>query len=92
VLREELEALQFEKEKMIQEAVSMGLDEIGQLKGTISALREELEIQTIEHQQKVQDINRVSRNEIGQLQQTIVSLRRELEGRSTTVTEDRNGQ
>ncbi len=70
----------------------MGRDEIGQLKGTISALREKLEIQAFEHQQKVQDINRVSRNEIGQLQQTIVSLRLELEGRSTTVTEDRNGQ
>ncbi len=70
----------------------MGLDEIGQLKGTISALREELEIQTIEHQQKVQDISHASRSEIAQLQQTIVSLRRELEGRSATVTEDRNGQ
>ncbi len=70
----------------------MGLDEIGQLKGTISALREELENQTFEHQQNVQDMSLTSRNEIVQLQQTIVSLRRELEGRSTTATEGRNGQ
>ena len=78
-LRGELESELYEKDRVVQEVVSTSLDEIQQLKHTISALRQELESQAFQYQEQLQEFTRSSRDEIGQLQATIISLRQELE-------------
>ena len=76
----------------MQAISSIKLDEIQQMKHSISALREELETQTFTHQQVIQNTCSTFRDEIRQLKQTIVALRQELEeGRVVEIMEDTNG-
>ena len=43
VLREQLEALSYDKDKAVQKAILLSADEIQQLKSTVASLRSEME-------------------------------------------------
>ena len=81
VLREQLEALSFDKDKAVQRAVLLSSDEIQQLKDMASSLRSELENLRFEKDAAVQRAVQSSADEIQQLKNTIASLRSEMESK-----------
>ena len=80
-LREQLEALSFDKDKAVQKAVLLSSDEIQQLKDMTSSLRSELENLRFEKDAAVQRAVQSSADEIQQLKMTIASLRSEMESK-----------
>lgn len=80
-LRTEFEALRFQQDANIQEAVATANDEGGQLKDTIVALRDTLEHHKAMSEDHIQHLERSYRDERMQLQETIRVLRVQLEAR-----------
>ena len=78
-LRTELEALRFQQDAKIQEAVAAANDELVQLKDTGAALRDTLDYHTVTSEDRIQDLERSYRDERTQLQDTISVLRAKLE-------------
>ena len=79
VMREQLEAVRFENDAAVQQAVQHSADEIQQLKNTASGLRDELEILRFEHGVKLKDYRAEKDKENRQLKKTILILRTKLE-------------
>jgi hypothetical protein len=81
VLRTEFEALRFQQDAKVQEAVAAANDEGGQLKETIVMLRDTLEHHKAMSEDHIQNLERSHRDERMQLQETIRVLRVQLEAR-----------
>ena len=80
-LRTEFEALRFQQDAKVQEAVAAANDEGGQLKETIVMLRDTLEHHKAMSEDHIQNLERSYRDERMQLQETIRVLRVQLEAR-----------
>lgn len=80
-LRAKLEALQFQQDAKVQEAVAAANDKGGQLKETIVMLRDTLEHHKAMSEDHIQNLERSHRDERMQLQETIRVLRVQLEAR-----------
>ena len=78
-LREALAVMQAEKERVVQQALAAGAQEIAQLKATVSALRDALEAARQEHEQALQAAGREQQDENRHLLQTVVMLREQLD-------------
>jgi predicted nucleic acid-binding Zn-ribbon protein len=78
-LREQVEKLQFEKQRAVEEAVAHSADEIDQLKKMVLALRDQLENERARHEEELQTIRLRARDESGHLQGMVVALRERLE-------------
>ncbi|MBA3009667.1 MAG: hypothetical protein KKF12_00625 [Proteobacteria bacterium] len=78
-LRERLEALRFEKEQSLGDAISMAAGEILQLRQTISALRNELEHQQVLCEETLFQREKTYGDQIDQLKDMVMALRIQLE-------------
>jgi len=78
-LREEMEQLNFARQKEVQEERAAGNDEITQLKNTIQALRDEMETLKLEKEKELNEAVSAGRDEIQQLKATVAHLRQEME-------------
>jgi len=88
VMREQLEAVHFEKDAAVQQAVQHSADEIQQLKNTASSLRDELEKLRFGLKDKLKDYRAEKDKENRHLKNTILMLRTKIEEKVSGVMND----
>jgi seryl-tRNA synthetase len=78
-MREEMERINFEKQRGVQEAVSASNVDNQQLRSTVQALREEMEHMKRRFEEELQAVRTTEREEQKQLHEVILTLREQLE-------------